>query len=882
MDSFQEAKTDSPRLFRDLLGSLSVGFVVLVLGASGANGEPADLPPAVEQQVEFSRDIKPMLEARCVVCHGPSQQMNGLRLDRKMEALKGGYSGPIILPGNSGQSKLIHLVSGIDQKVFMPPVGPKLSRKEVGLLRAWIDQGAPWPEEGKPTETTNEAKSTHWSFRQLRQPPLPKVVESSWTRNAIDFFVLSKLEAEGIQPSPRASKATLARRVSLDLTGLPPELEVVENFLKDTSSEAYEYLVDRLLESPHYGERWARPWLDLTRYADSDGYEKDRSRPHAWRYRHWVISALNNDIPFDQFTAEQIAGDIIPGASIEQHVAAGMHRNTLKNREGGVSIEQYRFEETVDRANTVGTVWLGLSVGCAQCHDHKFDPTTQKDYYSFYAFFNSIDEIDIDAPLAGELGPYLAARPEYDRQRREILVRHRVPELQPPWEAKLLEAAKNPGKWTDWDISYEVLPLYMDRGHQVLAARREERDPRDAYTLSKFFLKNYGRVVPKKHYEELGFKEAEKKLQELDISFPAMSRAQSVSERPKPRKTHIHIRGGWDRPGLPVAPNVPGFLPQLQLANAQAVATRLDLARWLTSPENPLTARVTVNRIWQEYFGQGLVVTSEDFGTQGEKPSHPKLLDWLAVEFMNQGWSLKKIHKKIVMSATYRQASGHRTDLEEVDPGNILLARQSRLRLPAELIRDGALAASGLLDLTLGGPSVRPPQPKGVADLAYSGQVKWKTSEGGDAYRRGLYIHFQRAVPYPFLMTFDSPDMQTTHCRRERSNTPLQALNLLNDSVFFESARALAARVLTEIPDQDFGSRLNYAYQLALVRLPTDREQERVLGFYQQQIERLASTPKLRKALFPATIENRTPVETAAWTAIARVVLNLDEFITRE
>lgn len=876
-------KTDGSRICSGLLTSSSLGvFLVLALGVPGANGEPSDLPPAVEQQIEFSRDIKPMLEARCVVCHGPSQQINGLRLDRKVEALKGGYSGPVILPGNSEQSKLIHLVSGIGEKVFMPPVGPKLSRKEVGLLRAWIDQGALWSEEGKPTETTNENKSTHWSFRQLQQPPLPKIVGSSWTRNEIDFFVLSKLETAGIQPSPKASKATLARRVSLDLTGLPPELEVVENFLKDTSSEAYEHLVDRLLESPHYGERWARPWLDLARYADSDGYEKDRSRPHAWRYRHWVINALNDDMPFDQFTAEQIAGDIIPDASVEQRVAAGMHRNTLKNREGGVNIEQYRFEETVDRANTVGTVWLGLSVGCAQCHDHKFDPTTQKDYYSFYAFFNSIDEVDIDAPLAGELGPYLAARPEYDRQRREVLVKHRVPELQPPWEARLLEAAKNPGKWTDWDISYEVLPLYMDRGHQVLATRSEERDPRDAYTLSKFFLKNYNRVVSKQHYKELGFGEALGKLYQLDASFPEMSRAQSVSERPEPRKTHIHLRGAWDRLGIPVAPDVPSFLPQLQSVDAQVAPTRLDLARWLTSPKNPLTSRVTVNRIWQEYFGQGLVVTSEDFGTQGEQPSHPKLLDWLAAELMNQGWSLKKLHKKIVTSATYRQASDYRTDLEEVDPENILLARQSRLRLPAELIRDGALAASGLLDPTLGGPSIKPPQPGGVSGLAYANQVKWNPSEGSDAYRRGLYIHFQRAVPYPFLMTFDSPDMQTTHCRRERSNTPLQALNLLNDSVFLEAARALAGRVLTEAPDRNFVSRLSYAYQLALARLPTDREQERILSFHRQQMERLGSASRLREALFPAAIEGSTSVEAAVWTAIARVVLNLDEFITRE
>ena len=857
--------------------------VLAMVPAPRALGAEGDLPAAVERQVDFTGEIQPLLESRCIVCHGPAQQMNGLRFDRKADALRGGYAGPVILPGDSAKSKLIHLVAGVGQKVIMPPAGPKLSSEEIGLFRAWIDQGAEWPESAADAEPEPAAKKEpeHWAFRRLRKPDLPNVEQSSWIHNNIDSFVLARLEAEGIKPSADAPKATLARRVSLDLTGLPADPKAVERFVADRGPGAYKRLVDELLESEHYGEKWARPWLDLARYADSDGYEKDRTRPHAWRYRHWVINALNRDMPFDEFTIDQIAGDLAPGAGIEQRVAAGFHRNTLKNREGGVNIEQYRFEETIDRANTVATVWLGLSLGCAQCHDHKYDPTTQKDYYRFYAFFNSIDEVDIDAPLAGEAGPYLAARPAYNRKRREILAEHKVPELQPPWEAKMLEAAKNPGKWTDWDLSYDVLPLYMDKGHQVLGTPPEKRDPRQAYTLKRFFLKNYGRVVSKEHYEELGFKEVGKKLQALDDAFPALSRAQSVADLPEPRETHIHIRGGWDRPGVPVQPDSPGFLPPLG-SDGEGLPTRLDLARWLVSRENPLTARVTVNRVWQEYFGRGLVLTSEDFGTQGDKPSHPKLLDWLAVDLIDQGWSLKKLHKRIVMSATYRQSSNDRPDLAEKDPGNVLLARQSRLRLPAELIRDGALAASGLLDPTVGGPSVKPPQPEGVAALGYSGQVKWRTSSGGDAYRRGLYIHFQRAVPYPFLMTFDSPDMQVTQCRRERSNTPLQALNLLNDGVFFESAQALAARVLQQAPTQNFAGRLDYAYRLTLARPPTDNEQERLLGFYHEQTERLVHAPEIRDAIFPAAIEGRTSVETAAWTTVARVVLNLDEFITRE
>ena len=812
--------------------------------------------------------------------------MNGLRLDGRQAALKGGYSGRVIVPGNSAESKLIRLVAGLDAKIVMPPVGEKLTAEEVGLLRGWIDQGAEWPEalmtqaEGAGADESG-AGSDHWAFQPLEKPRLPRADNNAWVRNGVDAFVLARLESEGIEPSPVAEKTTLARRLSLDLTGLPPSPELVEEFVSDSSSDAYERLADRLLESQHYGEKWAMHWLDLARYADSDGYEKDLTRPHAWRYRHWVINAFNNDLPFDQFTIDQIAGDLVPNATVEQRVAAGLHRNTLKNREGGVNVEQYRFEETIDRANTVGTVWLALSVGCAQCHDHKYDPTTQKDYYRFFAFFNSIDEVNIDAPLAGEFGPYLAARPEHMRKRREILAKHKVAELQPPWEAKLHEAAANPGRWTDWDLTYDVLPLQMDKGHQVFRKSPGQRTDREAYEFTKLFLRNYGRVVPEERYKELGFKEAFDQLNALDDETAALSRARSVEERSEPRTTHIHIRGGWDREGREVSPGTPAFLPPPKTSSG-STPTRLDLANWIVSRDNPLTARVAVNRIWQEYFGRGIVLTSENFGTQGEKPSHPELLDWLATGFMDQGWSLKKLHKTIVTSATYRQSSNHRPELKQRDPGNVLLARQSRMRLAGELIRDSALSVSGLLYPKIGGKSVRPPQPEGVAALGYSGQVKWEQSEGKDAYRRGLYVHFQRAVPYPFLMNFDSPDMSATECRRERSNTPLQALNLLNDEVFFESARAFGARVLQDSPGDDFPGRLDYAYRLALARPPSATEQERLLGFYLEQKQKLETDPEKRDALFAAALEGVPQVEAAVWVAVSRVVLNLDEFITRE
>ena len=873
----------------------SLIFFVLTTWAFGPNlprvhaaeSGQTPLPPPATSQVDYARDIKPLFESRCYVCHGAGQQVNGLRLDRKEDALRGGFSGAVIAPGDSAASKLVHMVAGTAKGAKMPPVGEPFNAREIGLLRAWIDQGARWSEPADPNETaqakaTGSAEPSHWSFRPIERPALPQVQDRAWPRNAIDFFVLAKLESLSIWPSPEAEKTALIRRLALDLTGLPPTPEQVKEFLLDNRPDAYERLVDRFLDSDHYGEKWAMHWLDLARYADSDGYEKDLSRPHAWRYREWVINALNRDMPFDQFTLEQIAGDLLPNATTEQKVATGFHRNTLKNREGGVNIEAYRFEETIDRANTIGTVWLGLTVGCAQCHDHKYDPTTQKDYYSLLAFFNNIDEIHIDAPMAGELGPYLAARPEYDRKRREVLEEYKVFEMQPPWEARTLEAAKQPGVWTDWDLTYDVLPLYVDRGHEILHRDPAERTPLQTYTLNKFFLKNYHRVVPKERYEELKFKEALEKLDEIEKAFPALSWARVVEERPEPRPNHVHLRGQWDRLGIPVTPETPLYLPTLQVDRDKRAPSRVDLAEWLTSGENPLTARVTVNRFWQEYFGRGLVVTADDFGTQGEPPSHPKLLDWLASEFIERGWSLKHMHKLIVTSAAYRQSSDARPELRERDPNNVLLARQSRLRLPGELVRDRALSVSGLLYDKVGGKSVRPPLPAGVAELGYAGGVKWNESEGRDRYRRGLYIHFQRTVPYPFLMNFDSTERNTTDCTRERSNTPLQALNLLNDPVFFEASQALAARVLRETPDQAFNSRLDHAFLLTLSRKPSPSEQKRLSDFYQEQNRKLESTPEMAEKLFPARLEGVNRVETAAWVGLSRILLNLDEFITRE
>ena len=864
-----------------------------VAGALPASADTSKLPPPSTEQIDFDQDVKPVLE-RCYVCHGTQQQMNGLRLDRPGDAERGGYSGPAIVPGNSAESRLIRLVAGLEKDIVMPPLGDRLTSAEIGILRAWIDRGAqrPPPSKAKAASSKSQAEaeeavqrppeSIHWSFQPLRRPPVPNVQDGSWARNAIDNFVLARLEAGGIEPSPEADRRTLIRRVSLDLIGLPPTPQQVAKFLADDRPEAYEQLVDGLLDSKHYGEKWAMHWLDLARYADSDGYEKDIVRPYAWRYRHWVVDALNRDMPFNQFTIAQIAGDLLPGATVEQRVATGLHRNTLKNREGGVNLEQFRFEETVDRANTVGTVWLGLTVGCAQCHDHKYDAISQKDYYGFYAFFNNLEEPMIDAPLPGEMGPYLQKRSEYLAERAALLEEYCVgPERMDPWEAKLILAADNPGKWTDWDNHYDNLEKMTDGGHKVLRMQREQRSERQQNTLIEFFLAHYGQVVSEEVYESLGFKQLREKLSELEASYPQLTQARAVAEKPQPRKTHLHVRGQWDRQGVEVEPMTPAVLPR---PATNGKLTRLDLAKWLMSLENPLPARVTVNRIWQEYFGRGLVVTSENFGTQGEKPSHPQLLDWLATEFIENGWSFKKLHKLIVMSATYRQASDTRPELLKQDPSNTLLARQSRLRLPAELIRDSALGVSGLLYGAVGGPSVQLPLPEGVQDLLFrAGEfVDFNDGEGKNLYRRGLYIHFQRTVPYPFLQNFDAPETSTAQCRRERSNTPLQSLNLLNDPVFFGAAQGLAARILREAPGTDFAERLDYAYQLCLSRKPKSWEQEKMLGYYTQQGQMLDNDPQAVASLFPVVLEGADRRELAAWVGVSRILLNLDEFITRE
>ncbi len=815
------------------------------------------LPALLSAATDFNRDIAPVLESRCQLCHGAKQQMSGLRLDDGSASSKG--------------AKILERITSTKSGFRMPPVGAPLTAADVASFKAWIDDGTKWPAGYKP----GGKAGGHWSFQPMERHT-PPADSTGWARNPIDRFILARLDSEKLKPSPEASKTTLLRRASLDLTGLPPSPAEADAFLADKDPAAYERAVDRLLASDRYGEKWARPWLDLARYADSDGYEKDQVRAYAWRYRNWVIDAINRDLPFNQFTVQQLAGDLLPGATADQLVATGFHRNALTNREAGTDRAEARFEQLVNRVNTTSTTWLGLTVGCAQCHDHKYDPIQQKDFYRMMAFFDSSEEADIVAPMPGERELYQMALPAYLARRGHVLEQYGVAKLQATWEEKLRGAIDRPGQDVEWDFSMTSMRAMFDYAERVLKTPPAQRSAYDQNRLTDYFLSTGGPATKDTEALRAYLREARDRIQQAAAELPPLTMAYTMTNAHGYKETNLRVKGDWRSLGEPI----PAGTLSLLTKTAQSGMTRRDLAEWLVSKDNPLTARVTVNRAWQELFGRGLVRTSEDFGTQGDKPTHPELLDWLALRFIDDGWSLKKLHRLIVTSATYRQSSNATEAIASKDPDNSLLSHQARMRLPAELIRDAALSASGLLDGRIGGPSVRPYQPPGVAELGYGGSIKWKESEGADRYRRGLYVHFQRTTPYPQLMNFDAPDSNVACSRRRLSNTPLQSLNLLNDPVFFEAAQSLAARALES--GADFNAHLDRAYLLALGRRPSTRERERLAALLDRQTTILRNEPTAAEALAaPGTPPARLQ-EAASWTAIARVILNLDEFITRE
>ncbi|HEX3656652.1 MAG TPA: PSD1 and planctomycete cytochrome C domain-containing protein [Pirellulales bacterium] len=821
---------------------------------------------AAAGKVDYASQIRPILAEHCFGCHGADKAKSDLRLDSIAGALAGGNSGPSIVPGKSGESLLIEAVTGGDNASPMPPEGPRLPAETIALLKTWIDQGAPGPREA--VEPARPAvQSSHWSFQPLAHGPPPKVKHAQAVRTPIDAFIISRLEREGLTPSPEAEPAMLARRVYLDLIGLPPSPAELAEFLNDKRPDAYDRLVDRLLASPAYGERWARHWLDLARYADSNGYTIDGARS-IWKYRDWVIAALNRDMPFDQFTVEQLAGDLLAKPTTDQLVATGFHRNTMRNEEGGTDPEQFRVEAVVDRVSTTGSVWLGLTVGCARCHDHKYDPISQREFYQLFAVFNNADEPSLSLPTDQQAREQPAIDAEIELvQTRVATVEAELPGRQAEWEMTIgqqLDELAAGGKTPD--VLAVLAPLR--EALAVAPAKRSKAQKKQLLDEYRKHDKEYVTIM-----ESLGeLKQRKKQL------ASAVTTTLVMHERAQPRPTFVHLRGDFLHPGARVSPGVPAVLPPLKASGKQA--NRLDFARWLVGDKQPLTPRVTVNRIWQQYFGQGLVATENDFGTQGERPTHPELLDWLAGQFVEHGWSLKALHRMIVSSATYRQASTGRGDLAAKDPYNKLLGRQNRIRLDAEIIRDSALAASGLLDRTLGGPGVYPPQPEGI--YRFTQQKKfWKENTGPDRYRRTMYTFLWRSSTYPLLTTFDAPDATVACTRRVRSNTPLQALTLANDRGLFEAAQALAARLMAEAGDDR--ARIELAAQLCLARNPSSAEQARLTTFLERQRAAFAANAKDAALAAPEHRPAKTnPAEAAAWTALARVMLNLDEFVTRE
>ncbi|MEE2642772.1 MAG: DUF1553 domain-containing protein [Planctomycetota bacterium] len=925
---------------------------------------------SAQTEIDFNRDIRPLLATHCLACHGPDESSReaGLRLDQFDRATAEAESGerPLV-PGKPDQSELlrrVRLPCGDDEK--MPPSGSGLSEAEISKIEAWIRQGAGY--------------QRHWAFEKPARPKWGPVSNPGWSRGGIDRFVQQRLDRESLVPTPAARRHLIARRVHLDLLGVPPTVEAAEQFVKDRSPDAYERMVDRVLAAPKFGERWARVWLDLARYADSQGYAQDSPRT-IYRYRDWVIEAINRNLPFDQFSIEQLAGDMLPNPTDDQILATAFHRNTMTNSEGGTDDEEFRTAAVVDRVNTTMQVWMGMTMGCAQCHTHKYDPISQKEYFRVFAILNQTEDADRgnEAPLFSELSPArlrqkrkleleileleknIATRPraelkavslpsgeikarfvrvqgigemflhlaevqafegernvaplgkarqsttafdgparfgndgQTDGDFQKKSVTHTAEETDPWWEVDL-NSNRKLQKVVVWNrTDNEGVRLRLKQFRVILLD--EKRNP--VWTRSSSEIPNPSLSFPvpatgkelsagdRKQLLALmtengtGLSAEEKKLKSLrdqltkiakpDISTPIMKQ---LPEKGK-RQTRIHIRGNFRSPGEVVTAGVPGVFHPLEKKDDSP--DRLDFARWLVSRENPVTARVIVNRFWEQLFGTGIVETSEDFGTQGGLPSHPELLDHLAVEFMAHDWDVKWLLKSIVCSATYRQSSRVSPQLLKRDPRNRLLARGPRVRLSAEMIRDQALFVSGTLSTKMNGPSVRPPRPKLGLRAAFGGSTDWEPSPGEDAYRRGLYTTWRRTSPYPSMTTFDAPSREFCTIRRSRTNTPLQALVTLNDPVFVNAARSLAREVMQTEADPQ--ARLAQLFRKVLIRPPASGEIAFLLEIHGRVRQKLSAEDAQQLAGPQGTgIDSR---DLASWVVISNVVLNLDETLAR-
>jgi hypothetical protein len=955
---------------------------------------------AADRLIQFNRDVRPILSDKCYGCHGPDAAAKKVpfRLDSEAAAkreLGGGRRA--IVDGDPSASQLVRRITADKPALRMPPVysGLKLSDAEIETLRLWIAQGAKWQQ--------------HWSFIPPERPPLPKVQHATWPRTSIDYFVLDRLERAGLAVSPEASRETLLRRVSLDLTGLPPTPAELDSFLHDSAPNAYEKVVDRLLASPRYGERMAARWLDAARYADSNGYQYDGERV-MWRWRDWVIDAFNRNQPFDQFTLEQIAGDMLPGAIRDQRIATGFNRNHRGNTEDGIVPEEYAVEYVVDRVETTSTVFLGLTLGCARCHNHKYDPFTQKEFYQLFAYFNNVPENGRAIKYGNS--PPLEPAPTPDQQRQLENLEARIHSLEStvgqailpadplsagPWfppdesdgafdiddrftlsarinsaaEGPILTRMQNPPKGKGYALLLDQgkvqLRLVSNYADDAIRVETEESlAPSRGYHLTATYdgsimargvhiyidgrpaqvrvlqdnlyrpFRNagrafkepfrigagadtvhiYGRVLtddeiaalaltnpvsaiaakpaaartpaennvlrwyslenaadPKVRESWRRLNELQREKEKLERSFPTVM---VMAESNPPKETHLLIRGAYDKPGEKVEPGIPAALPPLPPA---APGNRLGFARWLISPRNPLLARVTMNRFWQMYFGTGIVKTVEDFGSQGEWPSHPELLDWLATEFIRTGWDTKAMQKLIVMSATYRQSSRAAPELIERDPENRLLARGPRFRLPAEMIRDQALYVAGLLNEKTGGPSVKPYQPAGLwKDLSMQ-DMDYVQSQGPDLYRRSLYTFWKRTIAPPMMVNFDSAQRESCVVRETRTDTPLQALDLMNDVTFVEAARFLGQRMLTST-----GDRLRNGFRIALSRDPSAQELQILRDNLNYHLDYFAGAPA---DAFLHQGDSRPdptldPRQLAAYASVASLILNLDEMVTKQ